>query len=277
LNDYLKPLLTTLIDKFPKVPLRFLVALALTFLQRYINKNPFKKSKFTAEGITLKKNYELVCQQYPALEGKVYAYDAAFKFLLKPHWNEIQGMVADEVAKLRKQLEEEKEVMRKEVEAKKISEKRQVGATEYYKNQIAVKLFELFNERFHQPLTKEREEIIIKNVSVLLRRMAMEIWGHVSAETAGPIKEAFQKFLWPEIVNYPIIVAKGIVVMKGKYYIPNQRTFDEVWTDFQTNPEIIEQYKEKFFDQLLQGFTGGANYEIIAKNLVAVLKKAKDP
>lgn len=137
--------------------------------------------------------------------------------------------------------------------------------------------FELFDEKFGKKnkLTPQREDSILRSFSTILRRMAMEIWGHVAAEEITPIREKLEEYLWPEIVDYPIIVAKGVVAAPSKYYDPRQKSFQEVWIEFRNNPKIIEDYKEKFFDTLFQGFKGGANYELISKNLVQIFKNAK--
>ena len=105
--------------------------------------------------------------------------------------------------------------------------------------------------------------------------MAMEIWGHVAAEEIAPIRKKLEEYLWPEIIDYPIIVAKGVVAAPSKYYDPRQKSFQEVWIEFRNNPKIIEDYKEKFFDTLFQGFTGGADYERVSRNLVQIFKNAK--
>ncbi|MFW9929748.1 MAG: hypothetical protein ACFFD1_10185 [Candidatus Thorarchaeota archaeon] len=143
--------------------------------------------------------------------------------------------------------------------------------------QLNRSLFELFDEKFGKKneLTPQREDSIIRSVSTVLRRFAMEIWGHVSTEEIEPLRKKAMEYLWPEVVDYPIIIAKGVVAARSKYYDPRQKSFEEVWVEFRNNPKIIEDYKEKFFDALFQGFKGGANYELIGKNLVQIFRNAK--
>ena len=42
------------------------------------------------------------------------------------------------------------------------------------------------------------------------------------------------------------------------------------------NPNIIEDFKQKFFDKIFSGYRGGADYETIAKNLVSIIRNAKN-
>ncbi|MHA2104770.1 MAG: hypothetical protein ACW981_15185 [Candidatus Hodarchaeales archaeon] len=124
-------------------------------------------------------------------------------------------------------------------------------------------------------MTPQRGDSIVRSFSTIVRRMAMEIWGHVAAEEVAPLRQKVEEFLWPEILDYPIIVAKGVVAAPSKYYDPRKKSFQEVWIEFRNNPKVIEDYKENFFDALFQGFNGGANYEQLAKNLVQIFTNAK--
>ena len=278
LNDFLKPLVVTLIDKFPNVSLRFIAALAWASFQRYstrkVTNDPTKKFKPQS----LNEIYQYVCAEYPDVKDKIYAYDIAYKYVLKPNWHHFMDMISEEVEKLQTQLKQDKEVMRKEVESRKASEKRALRATDAYNNQVSVNLFELF--KFNQEITPAKVDTIIKAFSGMMRRVAIEKWGYVAVEggNVSIFKQEVEDYLWPELTDFPIIIAKAFgVPPKSKFYEPHRvnKTFDQVWEEFQQDPSVIENYKQKFSEELFRGFTGGANFDLIAQNLVNILKRAK--
>ena len=187
-------------------------------------------------------------------------------------------MIAEEVEKLKVQLKQDTEIMIKEAESRKVNEKRSLGATDAYKSQVSIKLFELF--KFNQEFTDAKIDTVVKAFSNMMRRVAIEKWNYVAIESGNVtiFKQEIEEYLWPELKEFPIIIAKAFgVPPKSKFYEPHriEKTFDEVWAEFQQDSSLIENYKNQFFEELFKGFTGGANFELIAQNLVNILKRAK--
>ena len=270
LNDFFKPLMTTLIEKYPKVRLPFLVALAWTTLLRYINK---RKEEFT---VKLDEKLVEVTSSYPGdLTGTKFAFDLGYKYLLKPNWNEFLDMISKEVEKVKQSIEMEREIMLKESQAVKAAQEAatQADPIDDAKNAIAMKLNELFG--FGYEINPSKEQQIEKAVSLYLRRVALKEFGHVAAEQTEPIRKAIEEFLWPEVHEYPAIIAKGINV-KSKFYDPTYKDPEELLEEFETNPELIDSFKEKFFNKIFASYKGGADYESIAKSFVEIIKNAKN-
>lgn len=269
LNDFFKPLMNTLIEKFPTVKLTFLVALSWTTLDRYISKND-KDHK-----ITLDEKLVLVSESYPAdLQGSKYAFDLGYKYLLKPNWVKFLEMIFSEVQKVKESIAIERELMLKESQAVKAAQEAaaQADPIDDAKNAIAMKLNELFG--FGYEINESKEAQIEKAVSLFLRRVALKEFGHVAAENTEPIKKAMEEFLWPEAREFPEIITKGVNV-KSKFYDPNYKDSEELMEEFEKNPEAIESFKQKFFEKIFSGYKGGADYDTIAKNFVKIIKQAK--
>lgn len=275
LNDFLKPLMVTLVENFPNVELHFLAALAWATFVRYIKKREIKEGELDVRDITIKAFYKTVNLEYPEeLTGSVYCFDVAYKFLLNKNWDDFMAMIEPEVKKLHEQFERDKEIMRIEQNARKASEARAADPIAESKNRVGMKIFELFG--FNQELTLDKEQAIEKAFSLMVRRMALQIFGHVSAEDPGPIREKVAEFLWPEIKEHPEIIAFGIVGAKTKFYEPGRKDPDFLMEDFKANPSEMDQYQEKFLERLFSGYTGGAEYEKIARNFIDILRQAKD-
>ena len=268
LNDFFKPLMVILIEKFPNVKLSFITAMAWTTLDRYVNKGS------QIQQVRLNDKLTQVMDSYPEnLIGKNYSFDLAYKYLLKPNWENILSLVHDEVEKLKKNLEIEREIMIKEQQAVQSAQQQQTDPIDEAKSKVSMKIFELFG--FNYEINPDKELQIEKALSLLLRRMALKEFGHVAAESIEPLKKGLEEFLWPEIVEHPIIVAKGINV-KSKFYDPSYKDPEEVLEEIKNNPAYIEtHFKEKFFQKLFSGYRGGADYDTIAKNFVQILKDAK--
>ncbi|OLS24083.1 MAG: hypothetical protein HeimC3_21740 [Candidatus Heimdallarchaeota archaeon LC_3] len=277
LNDYFKPILKILLEKFPSLPVRFITAIAWTFLQRFVAKNPFK-DKDKLESIYLNKYYKEIEKEYPDLDGDVYIYDLAFKFLLKPNWEILNEMIKDEVERLKAEFEQQKEIMRKETKDRKAAEGRRISQTDTYKNQISVRIFELF--KFDQELDEKKENLIIKVFSGLMRRVVVEKWTHVAIEPqhVDEFKKDIFDFIYSEIVEYPFFFAKAYAFTpKSKFYMPNviHKPMDEILAEFKEDPKLALQYKDVFREELFKGFTGGADFDLISKNFIEILKKSK--
>lgn len=269
LNDFFKPLMTTLIEKFPKVKLTFLAALAGTTLVRYVNK---RNEEFTAR---LDEKLAEVSSSYPNdLAGTKYAFDLGYKYLLKPNWNEFLEMIANEVEKVKQSIEIERELMLKESQAMKAAQEAaaQADPIDDAKNAVAMKLNELFG--FNYELNPSKEQQIEKAVALFLRRVALKEFGHVAAEQTEPIKKAMEEFLWPEVQEYPVLIAKGINV-KSKFYDPTYKDPELLLEEIEDDPTIIDSFKERFFNKIFSSYKGGADYESIAKSFVEIIKLAK--
>jgi hypothetical protein len=267
-NDYFKPLMTTLIEKFPHVKITFLSAMAWTTLARYINRD---------ESINIKliDKIQQVRENYPnELTGTKYAFDLAFRFLLIPNWNLILKLIDNEVEKVKKSIEIEREIMQKESQAVKAAQvaAAQADPIDDAKNAVAMKINELFG--FGYEINESKESQIEKAFALFLRRVALKEFGHVAAETVEPIKKAVEDFIWPEVLEHPIIIAKGINV-KSKFYDPNYKDPEMLMEEFTNNPSYIEEFRGKFFDKIFSGYRGGADYDTLAKNFVQIIKSAK--
>ena len=266
LNDFFKPLMTTLIEKFPKVKITSLTAMAWTTLSRYVNKE---------QSISMKEKLKQVNDSYPnELTGTKYAFDLGFKYLLKPNWDKFLSMIANEVEKVKQSIAMERELMLKESQAVKAAQEAaaQTDPIDDAKNAVAMKLNELFG--FGYEINESKELQIEKAMALFLRRVALREFGHVAAENVEPIKKATEEFLWPEVQEFPILIAKGINV-KSKFYDPNYKDSETLLEEFNKNPEAIEEFRKKFFERIFSGYRGGADYETIAKNFVSVIKSAK--
>ena len=268
LNDYFKPLMNTLIEKFPDVKLNFLIALSWTTLARYI-------SKPKNEQIRLQDKFIFVDSSYPKdLTGTKFAFDLGFKFLLKPNWASFLEMIATEIDKVKQNIAIERELMLKESQAVKAAKEAaaQADPIDDAKNAVAMKLNELFG--FGYELNESKEAQIEKAVSLFLRRVALKEFGHVAAENTEPIKKAMVDFIWPEVQEYPLIIAKGVNV-KSKFYDPTYKDSEELLEEFEKDPSMIDSFKQKLFDKIFSGYKGGADYDTIAKNFVTIIKEAK--
>lgn len=268
LNDFFKPLMNTLIEKFPNVKINFLIALSWTTLARYI-------SKQKNERIKLQDKYIFVNSSYPKdFTGTKFAFDLGFKFLLKPNWSSFLEMIANEVEKVKQNIALERELMLKESQAVKAAQvaTAQADPIDDAKNAIAMKLNELFG--FGYELNESKENQIEKAVSLFLRRVALQEFGHVAAENVEPIKKAMIDFIWPEVQEYPLIIAKGVNV-KSKFYDPNYKDPEELMEEFEKNPASMVSFKQNLFDKIFAGYQGGADYDTIAKNFVSIVKEAK--
>lgn len=269
LNDFFKPLMNTLIEKFPNVKINFLAALSWTTLARYI-------SKQKNERIKLQDKYIFVNSSYPKdLNGTKFAFDLGFKFLLKPNWPSFLELIATEVEKVRQNIALERELMLKESQAVKAAQvaAAQTDPIDDAKNAVAMKLNELFG--FGYELNESKENQIEKAVSLFLRRVALKEFGHVAAENVEPIKKAMVDFIWPEVKGYPLIITKGVNV-KSKFYDPTYKDSEELMEEFEKDPSLIETFKQKLFDKIFSGYKGGADYDTIARNFVAIIREAKD-
>lgn len=268
LNDFFKPLMATLIEKFPTVKLTFLVALSWTTLLRYINKQK-------EISINLDKKFSEVTDSYPnELKGTKFSFDLGYKYLLKPNWDGFLEMINSEAEKVKQSIAIEREIMLKESQAVKVAQEAtaQADPIDDAKNAVAMKLNELFG--FGYEINESKEQQIEKALALFLRRVALREFGHVAAESSEPIRKATEEFLWPEILEYPIIIAKGINV-KSKFYDPNYKDSEMLMEEFSEHPELIEPYKQKFFEKLFSNYQGGADYGAIAKNFVEIIKLAK--
>ena len=209
------------------------------------------------------------------MSGIRFAYDLGYKYLLIPNWEAFLEMINNEVEKVKQNISIERKLMLKESQAQKVAQEAaaQADPIDDAKNAVAMKLNELFG--FGYEINPSKEQQIEKALSLFLRRVALKEFGHVAAETIEPIKKATEEFLWPEVQEYPIIIAKGINV-KSKFYDPNYKDSEMLMEEFSANPELIETYKEKFFEKLFATYKGGADYEAIAKAFVTIIKLAKE-
>lgn len=266
LNDYFKPLMLTLIEKFPQVKITSLTGMAWTTLARYID----KESSFKLED-----KLKDVQASYPLeLTGTKYAFDLGYKYLLKPNWEGFLKMIDGEVQKVKDTIVIEREIMLKESKAVKAAKEAaaQVDPVDDAKNAVAMKLNELFGFGFD--INESKELQIEKATSLFLRRVALREFGHVAAEHVEPIRKALEDFLWPEVLEFPVLIAKGINV-KSKFYDPTYKD-PETFLDELKNGRInLDSYKAKFFDKIFSGYRGGADYDTIAKNFIQIIKTAK--
>ena len=266
LNDFFKPLMLTLIEKFPKVKITSLTAMAWTTLLRYI----YRDSSYQLED-----KIKEVQSSYPLeLIGSKYAFDLGFKYLLKPNWDRFLEMINDEVQKVKDSIAIEREIMLKESQAVKAAQEAasQVDPVDDAKNAVAMKLNELFG--FGYEINDSKEIQIEKAISLFLRRVALREFGHVAAENVGPLRTAFEDFLWPEVLEFPVLVAKGINV-KSKFYDPTYKDPETFLEELKNGRIILDSYKSKFFDKIFAGYRGGADYDTIAKNFIQIIKSAK--
>lgn len=270
LNDFLKPLMKTIIEKFSHVNLKFLGAMAWTTLERYTTKS-------SGNQVKLEDKLKILQDEYPDLEGSKFAYDLAFMYLLKPNWEFIMDMIGPEIAKLKENLKIERENMQREQVATKAAKEATAKAdpVDDAKNKVSMKLNELFGFKYDWNINRESQ--IEKAMSLLMRRISLKVFGHVAAEDFEPIKKEIEEFLWPEMIEYPEIMAQGINV-KGKFYDPTYKESDEILEEFNEKGKAYydEKFKDKFFSKLFQGYRGGADYETISKNLIEILKLAKE-
>ncbi|MHA2364955.1 MAG: hypothetical protein ACXAC7_13445, partial [Candidatus Hodarchaeales archaeon] len=228
LNDFFKPLMVTMKDQLPNVKLRFLGTLAWVTLERYTEKNNEEMANKTINDY-----YEVVKQEYPDLNKKVFCFDFALLFLLEKNWPNLMALVQPEVDKLRKQFELDRERMRKEQKAREKAKERKSDPIAEAQGRVSLKIYELFH--FKQDFSTDKEYAIEKGFSLLLRRMALDIWGHVAAESVEPIRERVEEFIWPEIKIYPVIVSRNIYV-KSKFYVPNAKSHQEIYEELASDP-----------------------------------------
>ena len=183
-------------------------------------------------------------------------------------------MINSEAEKVKQSIAIEREIMLKESQAVKVAQEAtaQADPIDDAKNAVAMKLNELFG--FGYEINESKEQQIEKALALFLRRVALREFGHVAAESSEPIRKATEEFLWPEILEYPIIIAKGINI-KSKFYDPNYKDSEILMEEFSEHPELIEPYKQKFFEKLFSNYQGGADYGAIAKNFVEIIKLAK--
>jgi len=269
INDYFKPLMKTIIDKFPRVNLKFLCAMAWTTLERYTTRG---------SEIQIKINDKLIIlEEYPDVKGSKFAYDLAFMYLLKPNWDKIISMIQPEIEKFKESLKIERDIMVREQQATKAAQEAtaKTDPVNDAMNKVSMKLNELFG--FGYDWNDNRESQIFKAMNLLLRRISLKIYGHVAAEEFEPIKNNIEKLLWPEMIEYPNIIAFGINV-KGKFYDPEFKEPDEILEQFNEDRKNYydSNFKEKFFAKLVQGYRGGADYDTISKNFCHILKTAKE-
>ena len=257
----------TIIDQFPKVNIKFLCAMAWTTLERYTTRG-------TNNQVRLGEKLAILTTEYPEVEGSKFAYDLAFMYLLKPNWENILQMIDKEIQKLKEAIKAEREIMLKEQQATKVVAEAtaQADPVDDAKSKLSLKLNELFG--FGYEWNDSRESQISKAMSLLLRRVSLREFGHVAAESVEPIKKELESFLWPEIIEYPRIIAYGLNV-KSKFYDPTYKDPLDLLEELQENPSKITECKDKFFNRLFQGYRGGADYDTISTNLCQLLKIAK--
>jgi hypothetical protein len=268
INDFLKPLMRTIIESYPSVNLKFLAAMAWTTLERYTNKG-------TENHIKIADKLEIL-ENYPDVQGSKFAYDLAYMYLLKPNWDHLLNMISKEIERLKETIKIEREIMLKEQQATKIAQEATAKAdpVDDAKNQVSMKLNELFS--FGYAWNDNRESQIFRALSLLLRRMSLREFGHVAAEDITPLRKELEEFIWPEMIEYPSIIAYGLNI-KSKFYDPHYKESDEILEQFHKEGKTYYdmEFKEKFFQKLFEGYRGGADYDTISKNFCRIIKIAK--